>query len=408
MDGQLFDELFNEGGVELPVPPVGKAKKEKKDKSDKKEKKEGKEKKEKKEKKDKNVAAAPPPVAAPAPAAPSPPAAAPFIPQKFEEPQKFDEPAPTLPILPDGVPLKKEKKRKKDKADLDGDDAGKEKKEKKDKKEKKQKKDKDRQASKEAPVAEGGLPEPTDAMVEAPAPSSVQDLLATQPTFEPTAQPTEDPLFDDFKDIDWDAAQEDDMLNEVFGDADPQTAGSLFDASTHEAPSAGAPSEGPAFGSDLPLHVSKISAVRRQKANIIPPPMEFENLSEGWTKVMNSIKPPRLMNIKDQDAIPFIQKFVEEMVEAAKADMEDDLAGKTMIHKMKMLPRAVGVMSKHAFADHFVANGGCKAVGMWLQNTKAGVLPNLEMRSSVLACCVRLPISKEALSNCGEYSLAPS
>lgn len=124
-------------------------------------------------------------------------------------------------------------------------------------------------------------------------------------------------------------------------------------------------------------------------------------LSEQWAIVMNHIKNPRNLNIREQEAIPFVHDFIKKMIKAGEDDLEELKAGRPMVHKMHMLSKAVSVMKTTAFSDHFVAGGGCQALGLWLRPLPNGTLPNFELRKQLLVCCSRLPITKDALMNWG-------
>merc|ERR1719359_2700339 len=76
-----------------------------------------------------------------------------------------------------------------------------------------------------------------------------------------------------------------------------------------------------------------------------------------------------------------------------------------MTEKLAMLPRCVAIMEKFLFAEKFVANGGCRALALWLRPLPNGELPNAHLRTTLLNCMLRLPISKEALQNCKDPPL---
>ena len=101
----------------------------------------------------------------------------------------------------------------------------------------------------------------------------------------------------------------------------------------------------------------------------------------------------------------FVDAFVKKMEGVAAQDVEEYLQGKPMVNKLKMLPEAVEVMEKFQFSDAFVAYGGCKAIALWLQNLPNGQLPSVHIRSTLLTCMERLPITKDALKDAGEPRL---
>jgi len=90
------------------------------------------------------------------------------------------------------------------------------------------------------------------------------------------------------------------------------------------------------------------------------------------------------------------------MLEVAILDLEEYHQNKPMLHKQRLLPQAVEVMEKFHFADAFVTFGGCKALAMWLKNLPNGELPSVHIRTALLKCMERLPITKDVLQNCGE------
>ena len=159
---------------------------------------------------------------------------------------------------------------------------------------------------------------------------------------------------------------------------------------------------------------------------------EKVDLTTMWSRVMESIKPRRGilaantgqmfenhvskhflstfwccclfwgLVIKEEDAHTHVEQFIHRMEEAAKADLEEYRVGKPMVKKLELLPEAVEVMEKYQFADAFIAYGGCRVLALWLQPLPTGTLPSVHLRSALLRCMERLPISKEALSRAGE------
>eukprot|EP00913_Durusdinium_trenchii_P017542 g16483.t1 len=73
-----------------------------------------------------------------------------------------------------------------------------------------------------------------------------------------------------------------------------------------------------------------------------------------------------------------------------------------MVKKLEFLPEAVDVMEKYQFAHAFIAYGGCRVLALWLQNLPSGALPSVHLRSALLRCMERLPITKEDLRKAGE------
>lgn len=124
-----------------------------------------------------------------------------------------------------------------------------------------------------------------------------------------------------------------------------------------------------------------------------------------WAALMNSLKPKRALTIKENDAGPYIQSFIQEMINVADLDDADFKEGKPMLHKLAMLDRAVDVMSKFAFMEYFISYDGCKALARWMKCLPNGDLPSIHIRSALLRCMDRLPITKESLANCGELPL---
>ena len=93
------------------------------------------------------------------------------------------------------------------------------------------------------------------------------------------------------------------------------------------------------------------------------------------------------------------------MESIAAEDVQDYLENKPMVKKLRMLPEAVEVMEKFQFSDAFITYGGCKVLALWLQNLPNGQLPSVHLRSTLLACMERLPITKDALRDAGEPRL---
>ena len=101
----------------------------------------------------------------------------------------------------------------------------------------------------------------------------------------------------------------------------------------------------------------------------------------------------------------FVEAFVKKMEGIAAEDLEEHHQGRPMLKKLRMLPVAVEVMEKFQFSDAFIAYGGCKVLALWLQDLPNGQLPSVHLRSTLLTCMERLPITKDALRDAGEPRL---
>jgi len=131
------------------------------------------------------------------------------------------------------------------------------------------------------------------------------------------------------------------------------------------------------------------------------------NLTGKFAEVMESLKLKRPLQITERDAASFIENFVQEMERAAEQDLRAFEANPlhATTHKMNMLGKAVNVMQKYVFGELFITYGGCRALALWLRPLPNGELPNAHLRTTLLNCMLRLPISKEALQNCKEPPL---
>merc|ERR1712086_345403 len=129
-------------------------------------------------------------------------------------------------------------------------------------------------------------------------------------------------------------------------------------------------------------------------------------ISEKWQKVLETIRIARPINIKEADCHDYVRDFVQEMIKSAEEDLLLFQEGKPMLRKMKLLPKAVMIMTKTAFADMFVTYEGCRALALWLKDLPSGALPTVQLRTDLLNCMLRLPITKEALANCKDPPLA--
>jgi len=434
-EGDLWEDLF--GGDEPQAAPApaqaeaaparaaeGKEKKEKKDKKDKSDKKEKKEKKDKgekekevavpekvdlggkKEKKDKkekkekskNKGSAGF-EAAPEPASQEPVAVLPLI----EASQPL--PAETTAASSSGKPAK-EKKDKKDKKDKEKDKEKKDKKDKKekkdkaegfesapekpakDKKEKKDKKDKKEKKEKKRKAES----EPTDG-----APDTPGAEAAATPAGDSQAAAAADPFFADFGEV-----QEEeelfgtDIFNDVFTKAfaeDEQPGSAPRDA-------VGTPRDFQTPAAELPVvqALPPRKKLKETKSKVEETSKtDQRSLCDKWTEVMDAIKRAPQLSIHEKDSIPYVQGFVQEMIAAAQQDEEDFQEGKPMLHKLRMLPKAVEVMKKYAFMEIFVTFQGCRALALWLKTLPSGELPSVHIRTALLECMMRLPITKEAL-----------
>jgi hypothetical protein len=139
---------------------------------------------------------------------------------------------------------------------------------------------------------------------------------------------------------------------------------------------------------------------RRGEAQAQDEAEDKTNLTEKWGQVLETIKIKRPLLVYEQDSIPYIENFITEMTEAADNDKKELEAGKPMLHKLALVPKAVAIMQKYAFADLFVSSGGCEALARWLEPLPDGQLPNVHLRTEVTRCMMRLPINKEALASC--------
>ena len=118
--------------------------------------------------------------------------------------------------------------------------------------------------------------------------------------------------------------------------------------------------------------------------------------------VMEAIKPRKGLVIKDEDAHIYVKSFIEKMDTACQQDLDRFGRGLPMIKKLELLPEAVEVMEKYQLTDAFITYGGCKVLALWLQNLPNGALPSVHLRSALLRCMERLPITKDALKAAGE------
>jgi len=202
-----------------------------------------------------------------------------------------------------------------------------------------------------------------------------------------------DPMFNDF--------QEEDMLGDVFDEVWGEDFGDLDAVASPKADTGLLASEAPA---DLPLTPAQPRTKRREKAKA-PEQQLPETVIGKWNLVMDTIKIKKPLAINEKDSVPYIQEFVESMITAAADDEAAWKQGQPMLQKMSLLPRAVAIMQKYAFAEIFITYDGCNAVAHWLKCLPNGELPNVHLRTSLLNCLLRLPITKEALSNCKDHSL---
>ncbi|KAL6756903.1 hypothetical protein V8C86DRAFT_2637178 [Haematococcus lacustris] len=76
----------------------------------------------------------------------------------------------------------------------------------------------------------------------------------------------------------------------------------------------------------------------------------------------------------------------------AELDMEDHLAGKPALHKLKMLREAEEFLAQRKYHELFIAQGGLGVLKAWLEPYRDGSLPNHKVRAAVLRACQALPI----------------
>jgi len=292
----------------------------------------------------------------------------------------------------------KEDKRDADDDDNDDDDAAARKMEKKAKKErKKEKKDKKRKGDELVARAIPAADVAADIAVASTVADGAQDK-GPDAWFDAFGQEQQgdDHLFgendrDIFKDVFDEAFKDDDLTAPVSGSARSPRPGSVT-------PGLGdIPKEALPLVADLPP-LRKKRRVNAQPTDIIGEPVQDEKaLTEKWTEVMERIKQPKQLSIHEKDSIPYVQSFVKEMIGAAEADEEALREGRPMLQQLEMLERAVTVMTKYAFMEIFVTYDGCRALAMWLKPLPNGELPAVHIRTKVLECMSRLPITKESL-----------
>lgn len=389
-----------------------------KDKKAKKDGKEGKEKKEKKEKKDKSSSST-----------------AVIVPVL---PIESSQPAVTEPNQND----KKEKKEKKDKKDKEKHDKkdkdkkekkegkdGKEHKEKKDGKEKKDKKlkkegkeGKDRKEKKDKKRKAEDEPEKpeneTALQAQADPVDAFNDVFGDKeekPAKTTDADDGLDGIFNDFgKEVDdvFDVFNEDDQEAGANGEGQEQEGQEQDDEAEEAAQAARAAEDA---RKNLPIvQVPKMKRPRVAEEAQVPltpgsskddKDPETDKFSVKFGNVLESIKFKKPLMINDQESQEFIKAFIQQMEDCAQGDELDRREGKPMLRKLKMLPKAIAVLQKYAFADLFVSFGGCRALAMWIKHLPGGEMPNEHLRTSILNIMARLPISKEALANCRDEPL---
>lgn len=297
---------------------------------------------------------------------------------------------PVLPVLPiskvvpdddkPDKPDKKSKKDKKEKPDLGKKDKkDKEKKDKKDK-DKKDKKDKEKKEKKKdkdpMPFADDIAPDAGDA-----AEAGGFGEFEFDPADELNA------LFADEK-----GAPQADDLQDVFGedffvDDEADKAAALVAKRKANARKLLNPPK---------AKVRKVQSVGQVEE------VETDKINEKFHRVLEHLKIKRPLAIKEDDAVKFVQNSIQEMHDSAEADDQCNVENKLACHKMKMLPKVVTIMNKFQFAVHFVTFDGCKALAVWMKNLPNGKLPNEHLRTELLNCMMRLPITKEALSACNK------
>jgi len=269
------------------------------------------------------------------------------------------------------------------------------KKEKKLKKDKKDKNKKDKSARKDKKQQEAAFIDVPSNVVEHPAPE-----MQIPPAVDKDLEGEDDDIFEKF-DL-GDNLQFDD--SEHFSDRAPSSV--QFNVPSPGLVTGSSPgrTRRARSASPSPGSVGK----RRRRSATLPAAEEEaepEPLAAKWAQVMESIKPRRGLVIKDEEAHVFVEGFVKKMEAIAAEDLEDYQQGKPMLKKLKMLPEAREVMEKFQFSDAFIAYGGCKVLAVWLQNLPNGQLPSVHIRSVLLECMERLPITKDALRDAGEPRL---
>jgi len=379
----LWKDLFGEDDEPEDVLTANRAqkekkeKKEKKDKKDKKEKKAGKEdgkqKKEGKEKPKKDKKSSPAKVGSPSSPAsqrpsPKPSTSSPRQPAATSPAQaKREEDVGGADPLVDVAPLRTEKAQKKEKKKGK---EGREKKEKKEKKDGKERKDKKEKSSKRKAEAE----------------------------------PVEENLVNEME-----PEQDDDVLEELFrgegGEGDFDMADDMVNMFGEEM--VGTPQEHAAeHGSKtlvraawLPPRKKKL----RQQDDLVQTETE-KSVSERFTSTLEHLKGKKALQIAEQDAIEYMQQFVQDMVAAAERDEELVKDGKPAVDKVKFLPKAVRSLGQYQFQNPFVACGGLQAISQWLRPTAAGPTA-LDIQTHMLKSLQMLPVTLEALEKCEDPSL---
>lgn len=313
----------------------------------------------------------------------------------------------------EGLPAPDKEKEKKAKKDGKEKKAKKEGKEKKDKKEKGEKRKEPEGATGETaePVVPSD-PVPTDAVDQV---LDLNDMFADNfgaedvPATHASAEQAEDDALQDFFG---------DLQAEIADEADEAKESEKVESEKGEEERAESRDGGdgslipviipPNLGPNLGLKKKRRLTVTSKENRDDEDEEQGPSLSQKWTEVMESLKFKKPFAINEgQESTKFIQNFIEDMVTAAESDMQEFYAGRLgkMTHKVNMLGKAVSVMQKVVFGELFVTFGGCRALAFWLKPMPNGQLPNVHLRTTVLTCMLRLPISKDALQNCKDPAL---
>jgi len=157
-------------------------------------------------------------------------------------------------------------------------------------------------------------------------------------------------------------------------------------------------------GTSRSATVDQPRAKRKEKAKA-PKPQLPETVTGRWGLVMVTIKIKKPLAVNEKDSVPYSQDLLESMITAAADDEAVWREGEPILQNMSLLPRAVAIMQKCEFAESFITYDGCNAVVHRLKFLPHGELPNVHVRTSLLNCSLRLPITKEALTTCNAHSL---
>lgn len=99
----------------------------------------------------------------------------------------------------------------------------------------------------------------------------------------------------------------------------------------------------------------------------------------------------------DEELKKAAQQLISKMQDAVENDNENNASGKPALSKLLLLGDVTKELRRIAIQHHFMENGGCVVMGLWLEQLPDGTYPNKMIVQEILTCLDHLQIEPEYL-----------